>query len=156
MTLCSFCVALHRFGDASSCQGPDALLPTALTWIRWHKKHTRMSARFCQETGLALLKQGMAALPLLQVGVSPLETPRVMPRAVAARAAAKKRRGKAGKVAKGKAAAVKTPQTDPDLASDDSDVEDDDFEGWEGYKKGGYHPVKVSLDPSVAVVLHSG
>jgi hypothetical protein len=66
-----------------------------------------------------------------------------MPRNAAARAAAKKRRGKPGKVAKPKAAAVKTPQTDPGLATDDSDVEDDDFEGWDGYKKGGYHPVKV-------------
>ena len=49
----------------------------------------------------------------------------------------KKRTGKPGKV-KGKAARRLDKHADGG-----SDVEDDDFEGMEGYREGGYHPVEV-------------
>ncbi|KAA0174476.1 hypothetical protein FNF27_04072 [Cafeteria roenbergensis] len=52
-------------------------------------------------------------------------------------AALKKRRGKGGKARKPKA------KPEPAYDSDASNVDDDDFEGWDGYKPGGYHPVKV-------------
>jgi hypothetical protein len=48
---------------------------------------------------------------------------------------------------KGKGKATKKPEA----ADAGSDVEDDDFEGQEGYRQGGYHPVEVSGAAAVCV-----
>jgi len=69
-----------------------------------------------------------------------------MPRP-SAPAAAKKRRQKAGRPKKQNRTSKLDSAAGDD--SDDSNVEDDDFEGMDGYKDGGYHPVKVR--PRVAV-----
>ena len=95
--------------------------------------------------------------------ISVVERPHVHPASAAgaranlpARVVVKRKPGKIVKVeppvagvAGGDSAGKASPDKPPKTNAEDSDVEysDDDHEGTEDYKKGGYHPVKVRAGP---------